>query len=119
MFALQKSFSRKSVIELKRWKEYTINRKKLLEDLIAIAKSNPSVIIPDAYFDNNREIIPLRFAFILNNKEVPYKAGASIVLNVHYEHYVENNSDEERIHLVIHGKKNKDFWSQVSEVPGI
>ena len=57
--------------------------------------------------------------FILNEKEVPYKAGASIVLNVHYEHYVENNSDEERIHLVIHGKKNKDFWSQVSEVPGI
>ena len=55
--------------------------------------------------------------FILNNKEVPYKAGASIVLNVHYEHYVENNSDEERIHLVVHGKKNKDFWLQASDIP--
>ena len=42
--------------------------------------------------------------FILNEKEVPYKAGASIVLNIHYEHYVENNSDEERIHLVIDWK---------------
>lgn len=49
--------------------------------------------------------------FILNEKPVPYKAGASIVLNVHYEHYVENNSNEERVHLVVHGKKNKDFWS--------
>ena len=40
-----------------------------------------------------------------------------MVLNVHYEHYVENNSNEERVHLVVHGKKSKDFWSQVSEIP--
>lgn len=55
--------------------------------------------------------------FILNEKQVPYKPGVSMVLNVHYEHYVENNSNEERVHLVVHGKKSKDFWSQVSEIP--
>ena len=48
---------------------------------------------------------------------MPYKPGVSMVLNVHYEHYVENNSNKERVHLVVHGKKSKDFWSQVSEIP--
>ena len=57
--------------------------------------------------------------FILNEKEVPYKPGVSIVLNVHYEHYVENNSDEERVHLVVHGKKNKDFWSKALDTATI
>ena len=37
----------------------------------------------------------------------------SVVLNIHYEHYVENNSDEERIHLLVHGKKSKDFYNYV------
>jgi hypothetical protein len=35
------------------------------------------------------------------------------VLNIHYEHSVENNSDEERIHLLVHGKKKKEFWDDV------
>ena len=55
--------------------------------------------------------------FILNEKPVPYEPGVSIVLNVHYEHYVENNSDQERVHLVVHGKKNKDFWLEASDTP--
>ena len=33
--------------------------------------------------------------FILNNKELKYEPGMSVVLNIHYEHYVENNSDED------------------------
>ena len=37
----------------------------------------------------------------------------SVVLNIHYEHYVENNSDEERIHLLVHEKKSKDFYNYV------
>jgi len=51
--------------------------------------------------------------FILNNKELKYKPGMSVVLNIHYEHYVENNSDEERIHLLVHGKKTKEFYNYV------
>ena len=57
--------------------------------------------------------------FVLNEKEVPYKPGVSVVLNVHYEHYVENNSDEERVHLVVHGKKNKDFWAKALDTATI
>lgn len=55
--------------------------------------------------------------FVLNNKEVDYKPGVSLVLNIHYEHYVENNSDEERVHLLVHGKKNKEFWNDVDTWP--
>ena len=51
--------------------------------------------------------------FMLNNKELKYKPGMSVVLNIHYEHYVENNSDEERIHLLVHGKKNSEFYNDV------
>lgn len=51
--------------------------------------------------------------FILNNKELKYEPGMSVVLNIHYEHYVENNSDEERIHLLVHGKKTKEFYNYV------
>ena len=40
----------------------------------------------------------------------PLKTGISYVLNIHYEHSVENNSDEDRVVLVIHGKKAKTFW---------
>ena len=50
---------------------------------------------------------------MLNSKELKYKPGMSVVLNIHYEHYVENNSDEERIHLLVHGKKNSEFWNDV------
>ena len=50
---------------------------------------------------------------MLNNKEVKYVPGMSLVLNIHYEHYVENNSDEERVHLLVHGKKKKEFWDHV------
>ena len=48
--------------------------------------------------------------FVLNKEEVPYHSGASFVLNIHYSHWVENNSDEDRLHLIVHGKKSKDYW---------
>ena len=51
--------------------------------------------------------------FVLNNKEVHYVPGMPLVLNIHYEHYVENNSDEERVHLLVHGKKKQEFWDHV------
>jgi aspartyl/asparaginyl beta-hydroxylase (cupin superfamily) len=54
--------------------------------------------------------------FILNGEEVPYHKGAAFVLNVHYSHWVENKSDEERLHLIIHGKKKKEFWNDIIEI---
>ena len=51
--------------------------------------------------------------FVLNGKEVDYRPGMPLVLNIHYEHYVENNSDRERVHLLVHGKKKQEFWNSV------
>jgi hypothetical protein len=51
--------------------------------------------------------------FVLNDKHVDYVPGMPLVLNIHYEHYVENNSDEERVHLLVHGKKKQEFWDHV------
>ena len=51
--------------------------------------------------------------FVLNGKKVDYKPGMPLVLNIHYEHYVENNSDHERVHLLVHGKKKQEFWNSV------
>ena len=52
--------------------------------------------------------------FIFTEKgKVPYHAGAAFILNIHYEHGVYNNSDEDRIHLLIHGKKKEEFWDCV------
>ena len=51
--------------------------------------------------------------FVLNNKQVDYVPGMPLVLNIHYEHYVENNSDQERVHLLVHGKKKQEFWNNV------
>ena len=51
--------------------------------------------------------------FMMNDKEVPYAPGMPLVLNIHYEHYVENKSEEERIHLLVHGKKKQEFWNHV------
>ena len=49
-------------------------------------------------------------------KSLPYARIDDIrflVLNIHYEHYVENNSDQERVHLLVHGKKKQEFWNNV------
>ena len=51
--------------------------------------------------------------FVLNNKQVDYVPGMPLVLNIHYEHYVENNSNQERVHLLVHGKKKQEFWNNV------
>jgi hypothetical protein len=51
--------------------------------------------------------------FYMDGDLVPYKPGVSMVLNIHYPHSVFNKSDKERLHLLVHGKKNKDFWNDV------
>ena len=40
----------------------------------------------------------------------------SVVLNIHYEHYVENNSDEERIYWFM--ERNQDFYNYVKDFTG-
>ena len=47
--------------------------------------------------------------FILNNKELIILI-LSVVLNIHYEHYVENNSDEDRLHLLVEIINNVIFF---------
>ena len=49
--------------------------------------------------------------FTHNGKQLPYAPGVPLVLNIHYEHDVKNNSDKERLHLLIHAKKSKEFWN--------
>ncbi len=44
---------------------------------------------------------------------VPFKDGDAFILNIHYEHSVINNSNQNRVNLLIHGKKKKEFWSNV------
>ncbi len=44
---------------------------------------------------------------------IPFYSGMAVILNVHYEHTVINNSDSPRVVLVIHGKKNERFWKDV------
>jgi len=51
--------------------------------------------------------------FTHNGKQLPYAPGVPLVLNIHYEHDVKNNSDKERLHLLVHGKKSGDFWNDV------
>ena len=59
------------------------------------------------------ECYPEGNKFVLNNKQVDYEPGMPLVLNIHYEHYVENQSDQERVHLLVHGKKKKEYWDHV------
>ncbi len=54
--------------------------------------------------------------FVMDGEEIPYYPGSSFVLNIHYPHMVENNSDEDRLHLLIHGKKKKEFWNDIAEL---
>ena len=54
---------------------------------------------------------PTGSQFTLDGLTVPYDNGIPMVLNIHYPHSVENNSEQERVHLLVHGKKNKEFWN--------
>lgn len=56
---------------------------------------------------------PTGTEFRMNNEIVPYEAGTSMILNIHYPHKVINNSPLERLHLLVHGKKNEKFWNFV------
>lgn len=54
--------------------------------------------------------------FIHDGEEMPYEPGAAFVLNIHYPHSVENNSKDDRLHLLIHGKKKNEFWDKVEKL---
>jgi hypothetical protein len=54
--------------------------------------------------------------FVMEDAIVPYDVGKSFVLNIHYKHSVTNNSNYDRLHLLVHGKKRKDFWEAVVTV---
>lgn len=41
---------------------------------------------------------------------VPFSAGKSFVINVHYPHSVVNRGNQDRIHLVVNGKKKNNFY---------
>lgn len=59
---------------------------------------------------------PKGSVFIHDGEEIPYQPGAAFVLNIHYPHAVENKSNEDRLHLLIHGKKKKEFWDNVEKL---
>lgn len=40
---------------------------------------------------------------------VPFKAGSAFLLDVGNTHAIFNNSDEDRYHMIVHGKPNKKF----------
>lgn len=44
---------------------------------------------------------------------IPFAPGRSFVVNIHYPHSVINNSNEDRIHLLVNGKKRKDFYDHM------
>jgi len=54
--------------------------------------------------------------FVMDGEDIPYHSGASFVLNIHYPHMVKNESKEDRLHLLIHGKKKKEFWDDIAEL---
>ena len=54
--------------------------------------------------------------FVHDGEEIPYHPGGAFVLNIHYAHSVQNESDKDRLHLLIHGKKKKEFWNYVEKL---
>ena len=44
---------------------------------------------------------------------LPIKTGKGFVVNIGYEHSVLNLSKEQRLHLVIHGKKSAQFYKEL------
>ncbi len=50
------------------------------------------------------------FFKIENFGYIPYQSGKGFVVNIGYKHSVVNLSNQDRLHLVIHGKKSKDFY---------
>lgn len=76
----------------------------------------PHVDVPDRNWLEPINICitwPEGSVFTHNGKQLPYAPGVPLVLNIHYEHDVKNNSNQERLHLLIHGKKAGDFWDDV------
>ena len=91
-------------------------------DRIRIMKLAPGgYIVPhrDAFDEQQNKIGPTNIAlnnpegcdFIMNGAGVlPWQQGMTIKLNVFNEHCVYNDSDEDRYHIIAHGKAG-DSWS--------
>lgn len=54
-----------------------------------------------------------RFAFA-GYEDVPFKPGIGFLMNIGRQHMVYNDSDEERVHMIIHGKLNSDFINSIA-----
>ena len=106
---------------------YTLNWTKTLpfsriDDIrVLVLKPNgviqPHIDIPDKNWLDPVSIAihwPAQCQFRFTHKGlVPFGTGKSFVLNIHYEHGVKNNSNENRVNLLIHGKKKEGFWNDV------
>ena len=67
---------------------------------------------------------PLNFAInqpedcemVFENKGlVPFSNGVGFYLDVGRRHCVVNNSNEDRYHLIIHGRRNNDFYTRYDD----
>lgn len=82
------------------------------------ARKNVETHIDSAYHLENIHRIHLPIitnddvVFKVSNNIVPMRSGSLIEINNNVEHGVENNSDMNRIHLIIdYGNKNDDYWN--------
>jgi len=55
------------VIEINRWHLTSLKRKEMLNRLLEVLESGLGENLPDAYFDNSRDIVPLRIAWSPKN----------------------------------------------------
>lgn len=55
-----------------------------------------------------------RFAFT-GFEDVPFKPGIGFLMNIGYQHMVYNDSDEERVHMIIHGTPTPELIKSVSD----
>lgn len=78
----------------------------------------------EKHIDNNRNKLgPVNMAlnnpdncnFVMNDIIVPFKVGTAFMLNVSNEHYVKNESNIDRYHIIVHHEPNEEFKKIVEE----
>lgn len=54
---------------------------------------------------------PKECKMVLKNTEIPFESGTAFYIDNGWDHYVVNNSDRPRMHMIIHGRfiYNKEF----------
>jgi hypothetical protein len=60
-------------------------------------------------FNNPRDC---NFKFFKNEQlyaKVPFTNSSTFLVNVGLNHRIDNNSDEDRLHMIVHGRFNQDF----------